>query len=94
MTTKEQLYYLLEHYMIGDYDTHIFTDQFSDIFDMASSDELIEIFKENYQLVHELAHIANWTSCYRSDYQDKHFFKEYDVRKKTIEVCKKLGIEY
>lgn len=94
MTTKEQLYYLLEHYMIGDYDTHIFADEFSYIFRMASSDELIGIFKENYQSVKELAHIASWTSCYKSDYQDKHFFKEYDVRKKTIEVCKKLGIEY
>lgn len=97
MTQKQQLYYLIEHYMLGDYDTQTFSDEFSLIYSRVDAkDEEVLFSAEERCLFRELSDIAERVSCYREDLQ-KHpgvYFTECDVRKKTIEVCNKLNIKY
>ena len=97
MTQREQLYYLIEHYMLGDYDTHTFSDEFSLIYSRVDAKDEETLFStEERRLFKEFSNIAERVSCYREDLQ-KHpgvYFTECDVRRKTIEVCKKLSIKY
>ena len=96
MTLKRKLYYLIEQYMIGEYDTQTYSDEFATIYCHANPDEANELTEEEERLFGEIANIAKRVSCYREDLQ-KHpgvYFTECDVRKKTIEVCKKLNIKY
>jgi hypothetical protein len=97
MTVKEQLYYLIEHYMLGDYDTQTYSDQFADIFFLSDVDtKESQLTEEEYGLFREVADIAKRVSCYQEDMM-KHpgvYFTECDIRRKTIEVCKKLNIKY
>ena len=96
MTTKQQLYYLIEHYMLGDYDTQTYSDEFSTIYSRADYDEMEDCTEEEKKLFAEIENIAKRVSCYKDDLHRNPgiYFTECDIRKKTIEVCHKLNIKY
>lgn len=96
MTLKEQLYYLIEHYMLGDYDTQTYSDEFSHLYCHSDIDEIEQLNEQEQMLFSEIETIASRVSCYKDDIM-KHpgvYFTECDIRRKTIEVCKKLNIKY
>ena len=83
--------------MLGDYDTQTFSDEFSLIyFRVDAKDEETLFSTEERLLFKELSDIAERVSCYREDLRKYPgvYFTECDVRRKTIEVCKKLNIKY
>lgn len=94
MTIKEELYYLIEHYMLGDYDTQTYSDEFAGIYWGESEDDSIMDNEES--LFREIGEIASRVSCYKDDIERNPgvYFTECDIRRKTIEVCKKLNIKY
>ena len=92
MTLREQLYYLIEHYMLGDYDTQTYSDEFSEIYCHSDISDIEQLPSEEQKLFAEIEVIASRVSCYREDLMSSPgvYFTECDIRKKTIEVCKKL----
>lgn len=102
MNARQQMYYLIEHYMLGDYDTQTFADEFEFAFfrkediDDEIPDNLTEkLSTEEHEAFYELATMAGRTSCYRKDLQTvpNPYFTEYDLRKKVIEICGKVNIK-
>ncbi len=95
MNMRQQLYYLIKQYMLGKYDTQTFADQFGLIYFHADDyTELSDIEDREFM---ELATIADRTSCYVEDLKNSPpnvYFTADDLRKKTVEVCKKLNIKY
>lgn len=88
MTPKEKLYYLLDNYLKGSYETKIFCDQFSITFNIERDDSLTELEEEIFE---ELSVITNRFSPYEEDLKiPGAFFNERQVREKAIETSKKL----
>ena len=97
MTKKEKLYYLIEHYMLGDYDTQTYANELSDIVCHSDVEEQEnQLTSEECTLFRDIEKIASRVSCFKSDFEKYPgvYFTEIDIRKKTIEVCKKLNIKY
>ena len=94
MTKKEKLYYLIEHYMLGEYDTQTYADEFSGIYWIEDEDDSVSEIEEH--LFREIGEIASRVSCFKSDLTSSPgvYFTEIDIRRKTIEVCQKLNIKY
>ena len=90
MNAKEQLYYLLEHYHIGNYTTDVFADEFSRIYELELDYEALS--NREYILMKELSEIAGRFSLPEEDLAiPSAFFGENDVRKKAEEIYLKLA---
>ena len=89
MDAKEQLYYLLEHYVTGNYTTDVFTDEFSRIYDLEMDYSLLS--STEYKLMRELSAITGRFSPFEGDIKISNaYFNEEDIKKKAKEVFFKL----
>jgi hypothetical protein len=88
MTPREKLYYLINHYLAGEYNTKDFANQFSVIFNTERDESLSE---EEEEVLEELAIVTNRFSPFEKDLAiHKAFFNEQQVRDKTQEIANKL----
>lgn len=98
MTKREELYWLLEAYMRGEYDEKLFCDVFTSIFYPDTS--LIKFkSKSEYTILKNLAEMCSRFSQYEEDFKNcpNAFYNEKDIRltiKKTYEdLCKIIKID-
>lgn len=96
MIIRWRLCRLIKYYMLGYLDTQTYSDRFALIYSKATQVELSHLSEEESKLFEELYNIAKKVSCFLEDLQryPGKYSTECDVRKKTIEVCKKLHINY
>jgi hypothetical protein len=97
MNIKEKLYYLIIHYMLGEYDAQTYSDEFSNIFCHCDLAEIEKYLTKNEQeLFGEIERIASRVSCIEDDIIKNPgvYFTEKDIKEKTMEVCEKLNIKY
>lgn len=89
MTPKEKLYYLLNRYLIGEYNTNIFCDLFTDTFNLERDDSLN---KTEEQLFGELMRTTSRFSPYEEDLKIPNAFSdEQEVQEKAKEIAEKLS---
>lgn len=90
MNSKEQLYYLINEYIKGHYDTKNFCDQFTIIFNIETDyEDLNEV--EN-KLFLELSSVTARFSPYDKDFVFQNvYYTEQEVKKKVLEIKNKLN---
>ena len=85
MDAREQLIYLLKKYYEGEYETSIFADEFSRIYDLETDYSLLS--EQEDQLMGELSEIVGRFSPYEEDLKIPNaYFNEEDVKKKATDV--------
>ena len=86
MTVKEQLYYLIEKYHVGEYDTMTFADQFDIIYAHQSDEANLE--QEEHELFYDLFRIVGRYSPFEEDHQKYPgvYYTDEDVKTKAEEV--------
>lgn len=89
MTSKEQLYYLINEYIKGNYNTKTFCNQFTIIFNTeVDYEDLNEV--EN-KLFLELSSITTRFSPYEEDFAFKNvYYNEQDVKTAVLKIKSKL----
>ncbi|BCJ93588.1 hypothetical protein acsn021_11570 [Anaerocolumna cellulosilytica] len=89
MTVRNKLYYLIEHYLLGDYDTETFCEEFTDSINL-ELDDTVNNFK--LRLFKELSEITCRFSPYEEELKlGNVYFNENQVRSKVIEINAKLS---
>ena len=88
MTTKEQIYYLLEHYHNGNYATDTFVDEFYRIYSIEMDYDLL-VDRER-ELLAELAEFTELYSPFEEDFETYPFRNEKEVKQKATEIYLKL----
>ena len=86
MTSRQKLYYLLKHYLKGEYRTEDFANQFGIIYGIETDyDSLTE---DEHRLFHELCRTADRFSPYKEGFEScpNFFTTESDVKQKASEV--------
>ena len=81
MTIKEQLYYLLEKYHDGEYDTKTFADQFDYIY--AHGSDEANFIQEEHELFYGVFRIVGRHSPFKDDHEKYPgvYYTDEDVRK-------------
>lgn len=90
MKNKEQLHYLLERYLEGEYTTEDFTDEFSRIYHLEVEHRLFSEREHFY--MNELAITVNRFSPSKEDLEKfpSFYLGEDDIRKKVNEIFEEL----
>jgi len=89
MTAKEKLYYLLAEYQKGKYDTNVFCDQFTVIYDTEVDYDTLS--KVENELFNELSTITARFSPYEEDLKVPNvYYSVQEVKSKVDEVMDKL----
>ena len=86
VTSRQKLYYLLKHYLKGEYRTEDFANQFGIIYGIETDyDSLTE---DEHRLFHELCRVTDRFSPYKEDFEScpNFFTTESDVKQKASEV--------
>jgi hypothetical protein len=90
MTQNQKLYYLLNKYLTGEYDTNTFCDLFSDTFNL-ELDNSISILEE--QIFEELMRVTSRFSPFEEDLRIPNaFYNEHEVKSKAEEILNKLNL--
>ncbi len=92
MSVKEQLYYLIKHVKLGDYDINVFCDMFTNLVNL-------EMWKEEFTEREDMAfkELNKYTSRFSQFEEDLRipnaFYDEQTVRKQIDIAIKKLKID-
>ena len=90
MEAKEKLYYLLTEFQKGKYDTDIFCDQFTIVYDTEMDYGLLSEVEN--KLFNELSIITARFSPYEEDLKIPNvYYSEKEVKSKVREVLDRLG---
>lgn len=91
MSGKEQLYYLLKHVKIGDYDINTFCDLFTNIFNLETDKSTLELREK--RVFAELEKYTCRFSPYEEDLKIPNAFYDEKVIKEQIDIAiERLGI--
>ena len=86
MTIKEQLYYLIEKYHSGEYDTKTFAEQFEIIYCLEGNEAGLS--NKEYKLFSELSKITGRYSSFEEDQKSYPgvYYTDEDVKTKAEEI--------
>jgi hypothetical protein len=91
MTEKEKLYYLIREYSKGDYDTKVFCDEFSNIYNIETDYTILS--EDERQYFSNLCEITDRFSEYEDELAIPNmYFSEADVRNAVEKVMVALSI--
>lgn len=89
MNAREQLMYLLEKYYEGKYETEIFAEEFSRIYDLETDYSLLS--EKEHDLMKELSIVTGRFSPFEEDLKIHNaYFNENDVKTKATDVYLQL----
>ena len=88
MSQREKLFYLINSYLKGDYDTKNFSSLFCSTFYLEKDNSIL---REEYAFFEELANVADRFTPYEEDLKIPNvYFNEDQVKAKTKEVFENL----
>ena len=91
MNSKEKLYYLLEKYLKGDYSTKLFSELFSDTYNLETDYDSLSVLEREF--FSELSIITGRFSPFEDDLKKYDcYYNEEQVKEKVKEVVGKLNL--